>query len=85
MQQWWNVVRDRPTIRVVENPVSYYLERFTKILGEPTASVLLKSRAGVLPNDGRCGTRREPPHGTAKPMPNYRLPITHYLINPKSC
>ncbi|MGI2906375.1 hypothetical protein [Tolypothrix sp. VBCCA 56010] len=37
LQQWWNVVRDRPAIRAVENPVSYYIERFTKILGEPTA------------------------------------------------
>ena len=37
LQQWWNVVRDRQSIRAVENPVSYYIERFTKILGEPTA------------------------------------------------
>lgn len=37
LQQWWNVVRDRESIRAVENPVSYYLERFTKILGEPIA------------------------------------------------
>jgi glutathione S-transferase len=37
LQQWWNVVRDRESIRAVENPVSYYIERFTKILREPTA------------------------------------------------
>jgi len=35
LQEWWNVVRDRPSIKAVENPVSYYIERFTKILGEP--------------------------------------------------
>ncbi len=37
LQQWWNVVRNHQSIRAVENPVSFYLERFTKILGEPTA------------------------------------------------
>lgn len=36
LQNWWNIVRDRSSIRAVENPTSYYLERFTKILGEPT-------------------------------------------------
>lgn len=37
LQKWWNVVRDRESIRAVENSVSLYLERFTQILGEPTA------------------------------------------------
>lgn len=36
LQTWWNAVRDRESIRAVANPTSYYLERFTKILGEPT-------------------------------------------------
>jgi glutathione S-transferase len=35
LQQWWNLVRDRKSVRAVENPVSFYIERFTKILGEP--------------------------------------------------
>lgn len=37
LQKWWNTVRDRESIRAVENPASFYLERFTKILGAPTA------------------------------------------------
>jgi glutathione S-transferase len=36
LQQWWNLVRDRKSIQAVANPTSYYIERFTKILGEPT-------------------------------------------------
>ncbi|NMG08406.1 glutathione S-transferase family protein [Brasilonema sp. UFV-L1] len=36
LQTWWNTVRDRESIRLVANSQSYYLERFTKILGEPT-------------------------------------------------
>lgn len=35
LQQWWNVVRDRESVQAVANPSSYYLELFTKILGEP--------------------------------------------------
>lgn len=38
LQEWWNVVRDRESIKAVENPVSYYIERFTKILGEPAVA-----------------------------------------------
>lgn len=38
LQEWWNVVRDRPSIKAVENPVSYYIERFTKFLGEPAVA-----------------------------------------------
>lgn len=37
LQEWWSVVRDRESIKTVENPASYYIERFTKILGEPAA------------------------------------------------
>lgn len=36
LQKWWNVLRDRESIRAVENSTSFYVERFTKILGEPT-------------------------------------------------
>lgn len=35
LQEWWNVVRDRPSIQAVANPTEFYLERFAKILGEP--------------------------------------------------
>ncbi|OUL32926.1 glutathione S-transferase family protein [Nostoc sp. 106C] len=35
IQQWWNTLRDRESIRAVENPVNFYIERFTKVLGEP--------------------------------------------------
>ncbi|GAA6624006.1 glutathione S-transferase family protein [Scytonema sp. NUACC26] len=35
LQKWWNVVRDRESVRAVANPESFYLERFAKILGEP--------------------------------------------------
>ncbi|OUL21464.1 glutathione S-transferase [Nostoc sp. T09] len=37
IQKWWNTLRDRESIRAVENPVNFYIERFTKVLGEPTA------------------------------------------------
>ncbi|MBD2207161.1 glutathione S-transferase family protein [Calothrix sp. FACHB-1219] len=37
IQQWWNTLRDRESIKAVENPVSFYIERFSKVLGEPTA------------------------------------------------
>ncbi|WP_392481024.1 glutathione S-transferase family protein [Nostoc sp. C110] len=36
LQKWWNTLRDRESIRAVENPTSFYLERFAKILGVPT-------------------------------------------------
>ncbi|MCC5600742.1 glutathione S-transferase family protein [Nostoc favosum] len=35
LQTWWNLVRDRPSIQAVENPVDFYLQRFAKVLGEP--------------------------------------------------
>ncbi|MDF5713450.1 MAG: glutathione S-transferase family protein [Rhizonema sp. NSF051] len=31
LQQWWNIVRNRQSVQAVENSVSYYLERFSKI------------------------------------------------------
>lgn len=37
LQQWWSAVRDRDSIRAVANPTSFYVERFSKILGEPSA------------------------------------------------
>ncbi|QHG16971.1 glutathione S-transferase family protein [Nostoc sp. ATCC 53789] len=36
LQKWWNTLRDRESIRAVENPTGFYLERFAKILGAPT-------------------------------------------------
>lgn len=33
LQAWWQKLRDRPSIQTVANPTSFYLERFTKILG----------------------------------------------------
>ncbi|MEH2264340.1 glutathione S-transferase family protein [Nostoc sp.] len=36
LQKWWNTLRSRESIRAVENPTSFYLERFAKILGAPT-------------------------------------------------
>ncbi|MEH2091906.1 glutathione S-transferase family protein [Nostoc sp.] len=36
LQKWWNTLRSRESIRAVENPPSFYLERFAKILGAPT-------------------------------------------------
>ncbi|BDA74618.1 glutathione S-transferase domain-containing protein [Rivularia sp. IAM M-261] len=35
LQEWWNVLRERESIKAVENPTSYYIERFSKILGTP--------------------------------------------------
>ncbi|MDM9383993.1 glutathione S-transferase family protein [Chlorogloeopsis sp. ULAP01] len=37
LQTWWNLVRDRSSIRAVANPVDFYLQRFAKILGEPVS------------------------------------------------
>lgn len=37
LQQWWSAVRDRDSIRAVANPTSFYVERFSKILGKPSA------------------------------------------------
>ncbi len=37
LQQWWNTLRDRDSVKAVANPVEFYIERFAKILGEPTA------------------------------------------------
>ncbi|OKH30704.1 glutathione S-transferase [Calothrix sp. HK-06] len=35
LQEWWNLLRERESIKAVENPTSYYIERFSKILGTP--------------------------------------------------
>ncbi|MHC0066955.1 glutathione S-transferase family protein [Nostoc sp. UIC 10890] len=35
LQTWWNLVRDRSSIRSVANPADFYLQRFAKVLGEP--------------------------------------------------
>ncbi len=37
LQRWWNTVRERDSVKVVANPVEFYIERFAKILGEPVA------------------------------------------------
>ena len=37
LQEWWDVLRDRPSIQAVANPTEFYLERFAKILGEPAS------------------------------------------------
>ncbi|MBD2691199.1 glutathione S-transferase family protein [Anabaena catenula] len=37
LQKWWDVVRDRKSVQAVANPVDFYLDRFTKILGQPLA------------------------------------------------
>jgi glutathione S-transferase len=42
LQHWWNVVRERPSIKAVANPTSFYIERFTPILGEPAVSLTQK-------------------------------------------
>lgn len=38
LQGWWNGLREHPSIQTVANPTSFYIERFTKILGEPVAA-----------------------------------------------
>ncbi|MCC5634614.1 glutathione S-transferase family protein [Nostoc sp. CHAB 5844] len=35
LQQWWNAVQNRESVKAVANPVNFYLERFAKVLGEP--------------------------------------------------
>jgi glutathione S-transferase len=35
LQTWWKLVSDRSSIQTVANPVDFYLQRFTKVLGEP--------------------------------------------------
>lgn len=37
LQQWWSRLQERPSIQAVANPTDYYIDRFTKILGEPAA------------------------------------------------
>ncbi|MGI0491401.1 glutathione S-transferase family protein [Alkalinema pantanalense CENA528] len=40
LQAWWQELQKRPSIQAVANPTSFYIERFTKILGNPTPSPL---------------------------------------------
>jgi glutathione S-transferase len=35
IQTWWNAVRDRPSVQSIENPVSFYLERYAKFVTTP--------------------------------------------------
>lgn len=36
LQAWWKEVQNRPSIQSVANSPEYYIESFTKILGQPT-------------------------------------------------
>jgi glutathione S-transferase len=36
LQKWWQTVRDRPSVQSIENPVSFYLERYAKFAQEPS-------------------------------------------------
>lgn len=38
IQTWWNAVRDRPTVQSIENPISFYLERYAKFVTEPAVA-----------------------------------------------
>ncbi len=35
LQAWWHTLRDRPSIRSIENPVSFYLERYSQLINPP--------------------------------------------------
>jgi glutathione S-transferase len=35
VQKWWDAVRDRPAVQSIENPVSFYLERYARFAVEP--------------------------------------------------
>lgn len=37
LQQWWDGLRNRPSIQAVANSPEYYIESFSKILGQPSA------------------------------------------------
>ncbi|MCG6134661.1 MAG: glutathione S-transferase family protein [Nostoc sp. LLA-1] len=37
LQTWWNAVSDRSSIQAVANPIDFYVQRFSKVLGQPTA------------------------------------------------
>lgn len=38
LQNWWNVMRDRPSVRRLEKPVSFYIEQYDKFIN-PSAAV----------------------------------------------
>jgi glutathione S-transferase len=35
VQKWWDAVRDRASVRSIENPVSFYLERYARFANQP--------------------------------------------------
>ncbi|WP_420717427.1 glutathione S-transferase family protein [Leptolyngbya sp. NK1-12] len=37
LQQWWEAVSNRESVRTVADSTDFYIERFSKIWGEPTA------------------------------------------------
>lgn len=37
LQQWWTALRDRPSVQSIENPVSFYLERYARFATQPIA------------------------------------------------
>jgi glutathione S-transferase len=38
LQQWWQAVRERESVRAVANSSDFYIERFSKILGKPVGA-----------------------------------------------
>ncbi|MCU0546109.1 MAG: glutathione S-transferase family protein [Oscillatoriaceae cyanobacterium Prado104] len=42
LEKWWNAVRDRDSVRAVANPVEFYIQRFTAVLGEPAVAAVQK-------------------------------------------
>lgn len=37
LKKWWDAVRDRDSVRAIENPLSFYLERYARFASEPAA------------------------------------------------
>lgn len=38
LRQWWQTIRDRPSVRSIENPVSFYLERYARFSTSPVVA-----------------------------------------------
>ncbi|MBD2123546.1 glutathione S-transferase family protein [Trichocoleus sp. FACHB-262] len=38
IQNWWHAVRDRPSVQSIENPVSFYLERYARFVTTPATA-----------------------------------------------
>lgn len=38
LQKWWNVMRDRPSVRRLEKPVSFYIEQYDKFAAQKPRS-----------------------------------------------